>query len=404
MKRLFWIMGMILGAAGGTLAQTVSFNFSLGSRPVSGWINAAGDPAAGVITASDPTSGIALSSVATANWSPYTNCAYDGGGASGSGSFFPTAVLANHWFNYSAFYGAYNALMPQIVISGLNVDSVYTFKMTGSFVVGVPNQFNLDPIRYTVAGATLYGYVDIDGDSNYLNGATFHNVAPDTAGKVRIYVNTYGGSNVASICGLQIISGQTTAPTPSVTLTSPKNNAVIPEDGNITVTATASESGGSIARVEFYAGGTLIGSDSSAPYSITWFGNDPGNYTITARAIDGTGNTSTASVNLNVESLNYFWSTTGNIATGADTSFIGTVDTNRLAFRTNNVERMTILKDGSIGIGTKNTYGYLLAVNGTAIFTKAKVKTAGTWPDYVFGKNYSLPDLRQLQDYVRANH
>ncbi|HWB91171.1 MAG TPA: hypothetical protein VG605_04945, partial [Puia sp.] len=216
-KRLLGIIATLCITSGHILAQTVSFNFSLGSHPVSGWINAAGDPAAAVITASDPTTGISVSSVAQGDWSPYTNCAYDGGGASGSGSFFPTAVLANHWFNYSSFYGAYNALMPQLEISGLNVDSVYTFKMTGSFVVGVPNQFNLDPIRYTVSGTTLYGYIDINGDSNYAAGATFHNVAPDASGKVRIYVNTYGGSNVASICGLQVIAGRTTAPTPSVT-------------------------------------------------------------------------------------------------------------------------------------------------------------------------------------------
>jgi hypothetical protein len=79
---------------------------------------------------------------------------------------------------------------------------------------------------------------------------------------------------------------------------------------------------------------------------------------------------------------------------------VGTVDTNRLAFRTNNVERMSILSDGTIGIGTKNTYGYKLAVNGNAIFGKVRIKTVGTWPDYVFKKGYALKSLEDLETYV----
>jgi hypothetical protein len=353
MNRLFWLAVILFGCINQGLAQTVSFNFSQGSQPVSGWVNAYGDPSSAVITTTDPTTGISVSSVATANWSPFGNSAHDGGGASGANPFFPNAVLANHWFNYNSYLAGYNALMPQLIISGLNIDSVYTFKMTGSFEQEVPSQFNLDPIRYTVAGATLYGYIDIDGDSNVTAGATFHNVAPDSTGSVRIYVNTYDGSNVASICGVQIISGRTAGTVPTVILTKPTNNTILPEDGSVAISATASDSGGTIAAVQFYAGSTLIGTDSTAPYSMTWVGPDPGAYTITARAIDGLGNIATASANITVESLNYFWSTTGNIATNGDSNFIGTVDTNRLSFRTNDIERMSISPTGTVMIGTQ---------------------------------------------------
>jgi hypothetical protein len=60
------------------------------------------------------------------------------------------------------------------------------------------------------------------------------------------------------------------------------------------------------------------------------------------------GTINTAQANIAVESLNYFWSTTGNIATGGDTSFVGTVDSNRLSFRTRNLERMAISANGTI--------------------------------------------------------
>ena len=54
----------------------------------------------------------------------------------------------------------------------------------------------------------------------------------------------------------------------------------------------------------------------------------------------------------------------------------------------------------AIAIGTSNPQGYKLAVNGTAIFTKVKIKTAGTWPDYVFQKGYALLDLEELEAYL----
>jgi len=381
-------------------AQTASFNFSLTAHPVSGWTNVFGNPAAAVCSATS--GGITVSSVATGNWSPFSGgCSYDGGGASG-GTFFPAAVMANQWFQYSSFYAQYNALLPQLMISGLNKDSVYTIKMTGSDTVNL-GTFMLNPIRYTVTGAIIYGYVDIDGEYNRSDGAVFHNVAPDASGNVKVYVNTYNGSNLASISGIQIITGHTTAPQPTVAFTHPSNGQILSEDGIISLAATASETSSTIARVEFYANDILLATDSAAPYAYNWTNADPGTYVLKARAIDGFGNTAVSTINVTVQSLNYFWSTTGNIATGADTSFIGTVDTNRLAFRTNNVERMTILKDGTVGIGTKNTYGYALAVNGTGIFTKVRIKAAGTWPDYVFKKGYELPDLQQLERYI-AEH
>jgi len=402
MKRILFILWAFLSACVGfAQAQTVSFNFTAAPVTVSGWTNISGDPATG--TRSGTASGISVTSIGTANWAGYNgSAAFNGGGVS-NGTFFPSGVMANQWFQYSGFYAAYNAAVPQLEISGLNKDSVYTIKMTASFNTVANPSFDLNPTRYTVAGLTNYGNVDINGNNNAAGGAVYHNVVPDANGKVRVYVNTYGGSNTAGISGLQVIRERTAGVTPTVVITHPANNNIIPEDGNVSFSATATETGGSISKVEFYANDVLIGADSVAPYSISWVSPDPGSYTLKARAIDGFGNISIATITVTVQSLNYFWSTTGNIATGADSSFVGTVDTNRLAFRTNNIERMTILKDGTIGIGTKDTYGYKLAVNGTAIFTKVRVKTAGTWPDYVFKKGYALPDLKELERYV-AEH
>ena len=328
-------------------AQTASFNFSLNSHPVTGWVNVAGDPSTAVRTG--VSGSIHVSSIATSNWSQFSGAAaYDGGGMTGA-SFFPAGVMANMWFQYNAVYAAYNAAVPQLLISGLNTDSVYTVQMSASFNT---SSFDFDPTMYTVTGANVYGYTDVNVNFNLTSGAVFNNVAPDSNGDIRIYVNTASGSNTAGISGIQISSGRTTAPVPTVALTNPHNGDVLSEDGNVTIAATASETNGSIAVVKFYAGSTLIGADSSAPYSITWFSPDAGPYTITAKAIDGQGDSNTVSVNVSIESLSSFWSMTGNIGMNPDSNFVGNVDSVRLAFRTKDIERMSISATGNVGIGT----------------------------------------------------
>jgi hypothetical protein len=56
---------------------------------------------------------------------------------------------------------------------------------------------------------------------------------------------------------------------------------------------------------------------------------------------------------------------------------------------------------GNVSIGTTSDYGYKLAVNGSAIFTEAKVKLFANWPDYVFHKDYSLTPLSEVDKFIQ---
>lgn len=57
----------------------------------------------------------------------------------------------------------------------------------------------------------------------------------------------------------------------------------------------------------------------------------------------------------------------------------------------------------NIGIGTQNVpSGYILGVNGKIITKGMKVQFTG-WADTVFQENYKLPDLNELEQYVREN-
>ena len=95
------------------------------------------------------------------------------------------------------------------------------------------------------------------------------------------------------------------------------------------------------------------------------------------------------------------WAPGGNTVGAVKT--LGTIDNYDLAVITNNSERMRITATGSLAIGTTNPQGYLLAVNGSAIFTSAWVKPNANWPDYVFRKDYPLPSLKSIAEYIRTN-
>jgi hypothetical protein len=84
---------------------------------------------------------------------------------------------------------------------------------------------------------------------------------------------------------------------PTISITSPSNGQHFPVGSNVTVNATAGDaSPGSVARVEFFRNGMLVGTDTSSPYSFTNAGLPAGNYTLQVRATDDLGATSTAEV------------------------------------------------------------------------------------------------------------
>jgi hypothetical protein len=81
---------------------------------------------------------------------------------------------------------------------------------------------------------------------------------------------------------------------PTVTLTSPANGATYTAPATISLTATAADSDGTVTKVDFYNGTTLLGTTSTAPYSYSWTGVVAGTYTLTARATDNAGASTTS--------------------------------------------------------------------------------------------------------------
>ncbi|HKV41578.1 MAG TPA: glycoside hydrolase family 9 protein, partial [Blastocatellia bacterium] len=81
---------------------------------------------------------------------------------------------------------------------------------------------------------------------------------------------------------------------PFVSLTSPSNGATFTAPATIPLAATASDSTATITRVDFFNGATLLGTDTTAPFTFTLSGATAATYSLTAKATDSAGATATS--------------------------------------------------------------------------------------------------------------
>src|SRR5215210_6037744 len=109
------------------------------------------------------------------------------------------------------------------------------------------------------------------------------NVAPP--GVYMLFVVDAAG--VPSVARMVTLAGGNSAP--SVSITQPAAGAAFTAPATVGIVASASDSDGTVAKVEFYNGATKLGEDTSAPYTYDWAGVPAGSYSVTARAIDDLG-------------------------------------------------------------------------------------------------------------------
>ncbi len=88
---------------------------------------------------------------------------------------------------------------------------------------------------------------------------------------------------------------------PTTTLTQPAAGSVFATDQSFTMRATAQDTNGSVVKVEFLAGETILGSVTNTPYTLLVSNFLAGNYTLRSRATDNQGATgSSAPVTISV--------------------------------------------------------------------------------------------------------
>ncbi|MEO7271708.1 MAG: Ig-like domain-containing protein [Vicinamibacterales bacterium] len=126
-----------------------------------------------------------------------------------------------------------------------------------------------------------------------------HSAAPDAT---MYYVTGWCSTNGRSLApddlaGVEALYPPSSAPrnvAPTVSLTSPADGASYAAPATIAVTATAGDSDGSVSKVDFLANGSVVATDTTAPYSATLSNLGAGGYVLTAIATDNAGATATS--------------------------------------------------------------------------------------------------------------
>lgn len=154
---------------------------------------------------------------------------------------------------------------------------------------------------------------------------------------------------------------------PTVSISSPAANATFTTPASIPITATASDTDGTIAKVEFFNGATLLGTTTTSPYAFTWTGVAAGSYALTAKATDNSGGVKTSvavaisvrtppTVNITVPANNASFIAPASIPITASATPAGSATISKVDF----------LKGATL-LGTKTVAPYTFTWTGVAV-------------------------------------
>lgn len=190
---------------------------------------------------------------------------------------------------------------------------------TGSAINAI--RVGFDTRRFTAAVNHLPGYwlfYSVDDGTTWTSASTLNPTASTVPGTVGVtntgsshvslaapwpaggelrlrWVDDNGDTSPDQIYGLDNVTiGVPIGQPPVVSLTAPVSGSVFIAGDAIPLAASASDADGSITKVGFYQGNTLLGEDSAAPFEFVWNDAVAGTYNVTARATDNDANVTTS--------------------------------------------------------------------------------------------------------------
>jgi Concanavalin A-like lectin/glucanases superfamily/Bacterial Ig domain/Bacterial TSP3 repeat/Calcineurin-like phosphoesterase len=192
---------------------------------------------------------------------------------------------------YPGGFGGGDAWLRYFIFSPANNSiTAKTYRTTtGDFETDADSEFTLP---YTMGAGTAtwtaLGTVNASGGTATLE---WTGLAGST--EYEWYAAVSDGTNAIGSSTRSFTTAANTAPTVSLTAPAAAANVVLP--AQVLFEATAADADGSVSKVEFYAGATKVGEDSTAPFSFAWSAIS-GSYVLTAIATDNQGATTTSAV------------------------------------------------------------------------------------------------------------
>jgi len=251
----------------------------------------------------------------------------------------------------------------------IEIGETKSYSVTYSTILGeLKVTSNLANTDFTINNYNTIRNFDGNGRITSANGTNTYTTVPGVSGTTYTVTPVAKGGYTVSVTGpTKVNRGEsktfaityTALNSPTVNITSPSDGATYTTGNNITITATASDSDGTVSNVKFYRGGTtLIGTGvlSGGVYSYTWDNVPSGNYSITAVATDNDSRTGTSgAIGVVVSSLP---TATISVTSNEDTTY-------RIAKIANS--------DVSISADDTDSYNVTLPVSGSDIYSISNV-------------------------------
>lgn len=185
-----------------------------------------------------------------------------------------------------------------ITLSSGTINSAPTITLATPTVSGnAPATVNLSATVADVDGTIIKveffnGTTLLNTDLSFPYSFSWTNVAAGTYSITAKVTDNLNAVTTSSVFNITVNASSNTAPT--ITLATPTVSGNAP--AIVSLSATAADANGSIIKVEFFNGATLLNTDLSSPYSFSWVNVAAGTYSITAKATDNLNAVTTSSV------------------------------------------------------------------------------------------------------------
>ncbi len=138
-------------------------------------------------------------------------------------------------------------------------------------------------VKLVRSGTTLTGSISADGATWATVGSVTITMGSDVL--LGFAVTSHSNTKL-SAAAFGSVAVNTS---PSVAITSPTSASDFSAPATIEITASASDAEGSVSQAEFLSGSSVLGADTTSPYSFTWSAVPAGTYSLTIRATDNQG-------------------------------------------------------------------------------------------------------------------
>ncbi|MGA2242826.1 MAG: DUF4082 domain-containing protein [Verrucomicrobiota bacterium] len=273
--------------------------------------------------------------------------------------------------------------LPTITLTAPSNGAGYTAPATINLAASVTtNGHSITKVQF-YNGATLLGE-----DTSAPYSFTWSNVSSGSYTLTAQVVYDAGSTVASSLANVTV-----TNPAPTVALTAPSNGAGYTAPATINLAASVTTNGHSITKVQFYNGATLLGEDTSAPYSFTWNNVGSGNYSLTAGVVYDSGSTvASSSVDIAIASVTVvvtLWPSTavpGVVDGGPDSAVeLG------VKFRSDVAGSITGIRFYKASANTGTHVGNLWTSTGTLLATATFTgETASGWQQVNFATPVSI--------------